>query len=1649
MKKRVLSALMAVGLACSLVVTAFATADVSATPAPTAAVESQNTETESSDPAAEADPTETPAETPAATQEPTPAPEESTPAPSEEPASSATPEPTAEPSAAPDDTVTATPTPTPEATTAPTPEATEEPAAAEPTAEPEATAEPAETETQSAEVEIDGQLVNVFVDIPVGAFEEGVTPVLHAEAVSAEDADKAAETVAEQTGATFDSMMVLDVYFTDGDNTDEIEPALPVSVRFELPEAALPENIDASTLTVHHIAEEKDEAGNTVTDENGEAVVNVETVATATTTDDVEGVIALSATAAEKTEAGEDVARIDDLPELQAANEEESAAEEPAAVAEFEVESFSWFTITYNGGNAITVNLVDQTGAQLWNGEVDFSDLSAEYDPTDFGEKFIGNQWISIEELAGTWASKTEGYTYQGAYASSSLNDEIQWIRYNISGTSRWRYSTSESAPDNFSGNGELSQLYLVFDPIGEIEENENLTIQDNIRTSGEFVANYSSDTESTYYVWEKSADGDKWQAIDRQRMNGDQYNLTEDGKTLNVALEVVDDDEDIGGQWFRVSAYESRDAYETGTQPLAVSAVKQLEYYDELRNGSFEEPRVSELGTTNGNYQYPNGTAGLVWQTTGDDKQIEIADVNVGSTTTNYHTNSAAEGNQFAELNAEAPGALYQDVLTVPGTTLNWQLYHRAREDGSRGNDEDTMYLLIAPTESVEEITSQDDLENLIQKIDWNPNNYKGYYLYEISDDNDRWYYYSSNTRGAEAYTVPDGQYLTRFFFVAGDTVKDSPKGHTLGNLLDDVRFTTELLPAQPGTANLTITKTVSGLDDATMADYTLPVEVRGYDGEVVLSNFVLQSDGTYKASTSIVIENIPAGSTKEVTVTENPPTLSNYNAPSSTFAVTGENESTGDGTIATITLLDTDSGEVAFTNRYTAKEKPVPTHHKRADLIESGDNAGNYTLTLDVIGESDTTTTTSDLNVLMIVDTSASMNESFGYIDYNHYDKIGAVKYAAKQLIDTLEAQEGIGEIYYDIVQFGYYSGTETVLNWNNDSSIAKNYIDSLERREQGTNWQAGIREAINDLKEIPGAAQNAKTCVIFLTDGGPSCALKQNQNGNWEQTGSGYYVDEEYATKAANEAKGLKADYFYGIGADSDFNYNPDYADVPDAVTYMEAVINNVNATKKNWFPADDAEGLSNAFNDIAGSITNGYTSVTITDTLSKYAEFADENPDFEVTVTVGGNVVTDDEIKAGMSPTVTVDPANPKKFTWSLGENYMLKDGYTYTLSVTIKPSETAETEFASTGKYPHEPDSETGTHADKNEDGFYSNATNSANVSYKHSSWDGTLTEPYNDPVIRVQTASLTIDKNVAFPNDVTQAVTGKTFTFSIDGPDTLNGTFDGVTFASGNATVSVDGDNEKTINGLPAGLYTVTESTENVEDIGDYYFADAGYAVGTETPNYGVTNQPVTLSAGGSATVTVTNKYEKYKVVTIVKMVDGDMGDTTQPFAFTTSIQREDHNAVDIKQETVQDNQLSLWENGPKVNIELNGRDDLEGDKAHFTTDGYTLANNEKIVIEKVKKGDVFTVRETTESSAGYDVTYTASDGTSINNNGTFSVGDGDVTVTVKNTRNVVPPTGLESNHTTPYGLMVGAAGVAGAALVGSVVVRRRRRRQE
>lgn len=121
-------------------------------------------------------------------------------------------------------------------------------------------------------------------------------------------------------------------------------------------------------------------------------------------------------------------------------------------------------------------------------------------------------------------------------------------------------------------------------------------------------------------------------------------------------------------------------------------SSGKPVEYNKRLENGDFEQ------GSSG---QTQEGTPGLVWKTTASDDCIELAKIDNGKKykesqyvggkwTTNDSVNyggiafgatSTPNGSaQFAELNAGVEGALYQDVLTKPGLTMNWKFSHKAR---------------------------------------------------------------------------------------------------------------------------------------------------------------------------------------------------------------------------------------------------------------------------------------------------------------------------------------------------------------------------------------------------------------------------------------------------------------------------------------------------------------------------------------------------------------------------------------------------------------------------------------------------------------------------------------------------------------------------------------------------------------------------------------------------------------------------------------------------------------------------------------------------------------------------------------------------------------------------------------------------------
>ncbi|MBC2020722.1 DUF5011 domain-containing protein [Listeria booriae] len=239
------------------------------------------------------------------------------------------------------------------------------------------------------------------------------------------------------------------------------------------------------------------------------------------------------------------------------------------------------------------------------------------------------------------------------------------------------------------------------------------------------------------------------------------------------------------------------------------------------LQNGSFEQPVIpyGEWATFDQS-QVPG------WQTTASDGLIEIQNHN--------ENRNAADGEQYAELNAYEASALYQDIATTPGAKVRWQVSHRGRHTtdtatvkfGSPGD----LKLIDTMTTSV-----------------------------------DAWKTYSGT------YTIPAGQTTTRFEFEA---VGGDPRN---GNLLDNIVFATQSFITVSGNVDKTSVKkdktatySFDAKNEGGMASQnttlTIPIPQ-----EVTLDSPNIKVDGTsvagsYDSNTRIL--SIPLGSiTKDAT--------------------------------------------------------------------------------------------------------------------------------------------------------------------------------------------------------------------------------------------------------------------------------------------------------------------------------------------------------------------------------------------------------------------------------------------------------------------------------------------------------------------------------------------------------------------------------------------------------------------------------------------------------------------------------------------------------------------------------------------------------------------------------------------------------------
>ncbi len=474
------------------------------------------------------------------------------------------------------------------------------------------------------------------------------------------------------------------------------------------------------------------------------------------------------------------------------------------------------------------------------------------------------------------------------------------------------------------------------------------LTINDNVSTTGCYeVAVTGGGTalegKTVRYLWYKSTDGGTSYTpvtvrnftVDGERIpnisgsNNEKLFLALDGGTISDSLDSVK---------YKVTLNVD------GTEYDSVSATRINDTYQaSVLNGSFEAPDL-----TNHEYQefVPEETTGLFWKTTGENTEkdqhvygggatvendkkhyIEIVDTREGThktNATNWHKQgTASQGNQYAEINAGAAGALYQTIATIPGTTMYWSVDH----NGRKGTD--TMAVVMMPESRAKNITTQTQLQQVLQ----NPGNYGAEVVSNLTADVNVW------TTHSGQYTVPAGQYETRFFFMAVSTSDGDPY---VGNHIDNVWFSQQIPPASDTRPYFTLTKHIYGplsedelqtlLDQLTFtvqksgaASFANPETVKTYTA-TNLGSWTQNGDGSWTLTARISMTDQTTGYYYRVIE-------SNYDLAEYTCQAAG-----GDKTVY---LTDDTAEEFTFTNTYADKGRTLTLKK----IVSAPDATGSFT--------------------------------------------------------------------------------------------------------------------------------------------------------------------------------------------------------------------------------------------------------------------------------------------------------------------------------------------------------------------------------------------------------------------------------------------------------------------------------------------------------------------------------------------------------------------------------------------------------------------------------------------------------------------------------------------------------------------------------
>ena len=403
-----------------------------------------------------------------------------------------------------------------------------------------------------------------------------------------------------------------------------------------------------------------------------------------------------------------------------------------------------------------------------------------------------------------------------------------------------------------------------------------------------------------------------------------------------------------------------------------------------------------------------------------------------------------------------------------------------------------------------------------------------------------------------------------------------------------------------------------------------------------------------------------------------------------------------------------------ISFTNTYADEgdsASNVPEHSKT--VTPNGD--GTYNITLSVTGKQSSEASVSKANVVVVFDTSNSMEygtsctrdysynnndtDQYGFVDGNYvplYRRNGAWRYgnaetrydgehyncasdrltvaqgATTNLISKLLANnslEGADSDTVEISLVNFATGVRSTTNWSTNETTLNNAVNGYDvprSAQGGTNWETALSSAKTLVNNRISSQPGESNYVIFVSDGDPTFRDSQMGSNN-----AGYYGSDWNST--VNK---------WGTGNSDPNSWNFDAAkDVADSIAglanttlytvgaFGDADVMESLAGSDHYYDASNQQALENAFSQIVDQITDALslTNIKFTDGITALTTAAvSGNPD-NFTYTKGGTAWID----APEAEVKTID--GTKTVVWDLGDT-TLKDGETATVSFTVWPSQ---------------------------------------------------------------------------------------------------------------------------------------------------------------------------------------------------------------------------------------------------------------------------------------------------------------------------------------------------------------------------------------